>query len=55
MLELSWQGSKELPLENGEVRKFIQDGDTIEITGFCQGQGYRIGFGTCKGKILPAN
>jgi fumarylacetoacetase len=55
MLELSWQGSKEIPLgSSGQVRKFIQDGDTVKITGFCQGKDYRIGFGPCEGKILPA-
>jgi fumarylacetoacetase len=55
MLELCWKGSKTVPLgESGETRKFIQDGDTVIMTGFCQGQGYRIGFGECSGQILPA-
>ncbi|KAF0694356.1 Aste57867_14767 [Aphanomyces stellatus] len=55
MLELSWQGTKEIPIANGETRKFLKDGDTINIRGFCQGNGYRIGFGDCAGKILPAH
>lgn len=56
MLELSWQGSREIPLgDSGVVRKFIQDGDTVSVTGFCQGDGYRIGFGPCDGKVLPAH
>lgn len=56
MLELSWQGSREIPLgDSGAVRKFIQDGDTVSVTGFCQGDGYRIGFGPCDGKVLPAH
>lgn len=54
MLELSWRGSKPVPLDNGETRKFIQDGDTVVMTAFCKGDNYMIGFGECSGKILPA-
>jgi len=54
MLELSWRGAKEIPLKEGGVRKFIKDGDTINITGYAQGNGFRVGFGPCSGKILPA-
>mmetsp|Transcript_11013 Transcript_11013/g.12102 ORF Transcript_11013/g.12102 Transcript_11013/m.12102 type:complete len:420 (+) Transcript_11013:3-1262(+) len=55
ILELSWAGKKPISLPNGETRTFIEDGDTIIITGFCQGDGYRIGFGEARGTILPAN
>jgi fumarylacetoacetase len=54
LLELSWKGTKTIRLENGEQRKFLQDGDTVTLTGWCQGQGYRVGFGEVIGKILPA-
>lgn len=54
LLELSWKGTKTIRLENGEERKFLQDGDTVTLTGWCQGQGYRVGFGEVTGKILPA-
>lgn len=55
MIELSWRGSKTIQLEkSGQERKFLKDGDTVEITGYCQGDGYRVGFGKCSGKILPA-
>lgn len=54
LLELSWNGEKPINLENGEHRTFIEDGDTITLTGYSQGDGYRIGFGEVKGKILPA-
>ena len=27
MLELSWRGANEIPLADGQVRKFLQDGD----------------------------
>jgi fumarylacetoacetase len=54
LLELSWKGTKTIGLENGEQRKFLQDGDTVTLTGWCQGQGYRVGFGEVTGTILPA-
>ncbi|KAJ8714885.1 hypothetical protein PYW08_004866 [Mythimna loreyi] len=55
MLELSWKGTKPLRLLSGEERKFIQDGDTITLRGFCvDDNGTRIGFGKCEGKLLPA-
>src|SRR5699024_2740566 len=54
LLELSWNGEKPLKLGNGEQRTFIEDGDTITLTGYSQGDGYRVGFGEAKGKILAA-
>ncbi|XP_041663528.1 fumarylacetoacetase [Cheilinus undulatus] len=53
MLELSWRGSKNIDL-GGETRTFLKDGDEVTITGYCQGDGYRVGFGPCIGTILPA-
>ena len=53
MLELSWNGTKAIALgESGETRTFIQDGDSIIIRGFADGGSYRIGFGSCEGKII---
>ena len=54
MLELSWKGSKTVDIGEGKSRKFLQDGDTVIMTGYCQGDGYRVGFGNCEGKVLPA-
>ncbi|XP_036400347.1 fumarylacetoacetase [Megalops cyprinoides] len=54
MLELSWRGSKPIDLGGGETRTFLKDGDEVSLTGYCEGDGYRVGFGVCKGKILPA-
>lgn len=54
LLELSWGGKEPLTLETGEARSFIEDGDTMTLTGWAQGDGYRIGFGACTGMILPA-
>jgi fumarylacetoacetase len=54
LLELSWGGAEPLTLETGETRTFIEDGDTMTLTGWAQGADFRIGFGECTGKILPA-
>ena len=54
MLEITWRGTKPVALADGTERKFIRDGDTVVMTGHCQGDGYRIGFGACAGKVLPA-
>ncbi|KAA8578700.1 hypothetical protein FQN60_006995 [Etheostoma spectabile] len=54
MLELSWRGSKNIDLGGGETRTFLKDGDEVTITGYCQGDGYRVGFGPCMGTVLPA-
>jgi fumarylacetoacetase len=54
LLEQTWRGKNEVPLSDGGIRKFIQDGDSILMHGHCQGDGFRVGFGDCEGKILPA-
>jgi fumarylacetoacetase len=54
MLELAWRGTRPVALANGEQRQFLEDGDQITLTGWCQGDGYRIGFGQVAGKVLPA-
>ena len=54
LLELTWRGSKPLVFPNGEQRTFLQDGDRVTLTGWCQGAGYRVGFGEATGRILSA-
>ena len=54
LLELAWKGTKPIAFPNGETRTSIQDGDRVTITGWCQGDGYRVGFGEVTGCILPA-
>ncbi|CAF0983816.1 unnamed protein product [Adineta steineri] len=54
MLELTWRGSKPLVLDENLTRKFLEDGDTVTMTGFYQGNGFKIGFGQCTGTIIPA-
>jgi len=55
MLELAWRGAKPIELENGELRRFIDDGDTVTMRASCEGAGYRIGFGECRGRVEPAH
>eukprot|EP00814_Leptocylindrus_danicus_P007188 CAMPEP_0116022932 /NCGR_PEP_ID=MMETSP0321-20121206/11275_1 /TAXON_ID=163516 /ORGANISM="Leptocylindrus danicus var. danicus, Strain B650" /LENGTH=449 /DNA_ID=CAMNT_0003494085 /DNA_START=75 /DNA_END=1424 /DNA_ORIENTATION=- len=55
MLELSWKGEREVKLggDNCETRKFLQDGDTVIISGIGSKDGVgRVGFGACVGKVL---
>lgn len=54
MVELCWAGKEEIKLPNGEIRKFLKDGDEVNMSGVCRGNGYTIGFGDCRGKVLPA-
>jgi fumarylacetoacetase len=54
MLELAWKGTKPLIMNDGTERRFIQDGDTVTMRGYCQNEQVRIGFGEVKAKILPA-
>ena len=55
LLELTWCGKEPIELPNGETRRFLEDGDEIIMKGFCEREGFRrIGFGECRGIILPA-
>jgi len=54
MLEIAWKGTKPVPMPDGSTRNFIQDGDTVTITGYAEQEGIKIGFGLCAGKVLPA-
>jgi fumarylacetoacetase len=55
LLELTEGGKKAITLSNGETRTFIEDGDTIIMRAYCEREGAaRIGFGECRGTLLPA-
>lgn len=55
LLELTWKGSEPLQLPNGEQRTFLEDGDEVTLTAYCERPGFaRIGFGTCRGMIASA-
>ena len=53
LLELSWGGKEPFVIAGG-TRSFIEDNDTLTLRGHAQGDGYRIGFGACAGKVIPA-
>ncbi len=53
MLELAWKGTKPLKMKDGTERKFIQDGDTVIMRGYCEKDNLRIGFGEVRTKVLP--
>ena len=54
LLEISWNATEPVELANGIVRTFLEDGDSLRFRGWCQGNGYRVGFGEVEGTILPA-
>jgi len=55
MLEITRGGKQELTLPNGEVRKFLADGDCIIMSGYCEKPGAaRVGFGSASATIVPA-
>ena len=53
LLELTWKGTKPLSLA-GVTRKFLEDGDTVILRGAAKGKMYQVGFGECRGTVLPA-
>ena len=53
LLELSWGGKEPFEIKGG-TRSFIEDNDTLVLRGAAKGDGYRIGFGDCLGKVTPA-
>ncbi len=53
MLELTWGGNNPITMQDGSERKFINDYDTVIMTGYCQNSSVRIGFGEVSSKLLP--
>jgi fumarylacetoacetase len=54
LLELSWRGTEPIELPTGETRRFLEDGDEVILRGWCEAPGFRrIGFGECRGRIMP--
>jgi fumarylacetoacetase len=52
MLELTRRGANPLKLPGGETRKWLEDGDTLTITGWSDGEGFRVGFGEVSGRVI---
>ena len=54
LLELTWRGTEPIALPDGSTRTFLRDGDRLTMTGYAQGEGYRVGFGEATGTLQPA-
>jgi fumarylacetoacetase len=55
LLELTWNGQEPLRLADGSSRSFLQDGDTVTITGWAPGPGGgRVALGEVTGTVVPA-
>lgn len=55
LLELTWRGAEPVALPSGEERRFLQDGDEVIMKGYLESEGRpRLGFGECRGVVLPS-
>ncbi|MEG3153981.1 fumarylacetoacetase [Sphingomonas sp. RB1R13] len=55
LLEISQGGKAPITLPSGEQRSFLEDGDELTLTGWCEASGaVRIGFGSCSGRVVPS-
>jgi fumarylacetoacetase len=52
LLELTQGGARPIGLPGGGERRFLEDGDTVILHGWCEKEGIRIGFGKAEGKIV---
>lgn len=55
LLEATRDGKQAITLEQGGTRLYLEDGDEVMLTAWSQGQGYRVGFGECTGRVSPAD
>ncbi len=55
LIELARGGQQPVDIGGGEQRGFLHDGDSVILRGWCEKPGAaRIGFGECRGTVLPA-
>lgn len=53
LLEITQGGRVPLPLEGGGERRYLEDGDEVRFTGWCERPGFvRIGLGECTGRVV---
>lgn len=53
LLELTERGARPITLPTGEVRRFLEDGDEVILTGRATADGaVSIGFGACRGRVI---
>jgi fumarylacetoacetase len=56
LIERTWRGTEPISLPSGETRAFLDDGDEVIMRGWCEREGHpRIGFGECRGRVVPAD
>ena len=55
LIELTNRGANPLTFPSGVTRKFVGDGDSINLQAQCVGDGFTVGFGDCEGTVLPAH
>jgi fumarylacetoacetase len=54
LLEISQGGKQPIELPSGETRSFLEDGDEVTLKAWCEGEGVRIGFGECVGRVAAS-
>ncbi len=55
LLEITNGGRAPIALPSGETRRFLEDDDEILLRGRAEREGFAsIGFGECRGRVLPA-
>ena len=54
LLEISKGGKEPIQFANGETRSFLEDGDEVILKAWCEGEGIRIGFGECVGRVVTS-
>lgn len=54
LLEMSEGGKKDVLLYGMDARTFLKDGDTVTFRASCGGEGQKVGFGDCRGRIFTA-
>jgi fumarylacetoacetase len=53
LIEITWRGRDPLTLDDGSERTYLEDGDVVEITGWCGGDGRPcVSLGACAGTIV---
>jgi fumarylacetoacetase len=56
LIELTWNGRDPLSLPDGTTRRFLEDGDTVILRGWCERDGIgRVGFGDCRGTVVAGS
>ena len=52
LLEITWSGNNPILFEDGNTRTFVEDGDSIMMSGYGEQAGKRIGFGNLVNTVL---